>query len=97
LDEISFKKMCFVHFWTVNAWQYTYLRGKPLPYQRGRNFIDGHCIIISNYFIFLVMFYEPRTRVPMVVEKLWIIYCMYINFIQSSSFNCWIKFNFDSK
>jgi hypothetical protein len=25
-----------------------FLAKKPLPYQRGRDFIDGHCIIFSK-------------------------------------------------
>jgi hypothetical protein len=33
----------------------------------------------------------------MAVEKIWVIYCIYINLMQSSSTNHWIKINFDSK
>jgi hypothetical protein len=72
------------------------LRKKPLPYQRGGDFIDGHCIFFSIFFC-LVMFCEPQIWSPMDVEKLWIINCMYINFIQFSSSNRWVKINFDSK
>jgi len=33
----------------------------------------------------------------MVVEKLYVMYSMYIDFIQSSSSNRWIEMNFDLK
>jgi hypothetical protein len=49
-----------------------------------------------NFFC-LVMFHEPQTWGPMAIEKLEVIYYMYINFIQFSSTNRWIKINFDSK
>jgi hypothetical protein len=48
-------------------------------------------------FLCLVMFHESQTWILMVVEKLFVINLVYIDFIQSSSFNCWIKINFDSK
>jgi len=28
------------------------LRKKPLPYQRGGDFIDGHCIFFFNFLLF---------------------------------------------
>ncbi len=58
--------MCFLHFWTINTY---ILGGKSLPYQRREDFIDGHYIIFSILFC-LVMFYEPQTWGPMVVENL---------------------------
>jgi hypothetical protein len=61
-----------------------------------RDFIVGHCIIFSNSF-FLVIFYEPQTWSPMADKKLHITYVVYIDFIQSSSYNRWIKINLDSE
>ncbi len=46
-----------------------FLGEKPLPYQGIKDFIDGHCIIFSNFFC-LVMFYEPQTWGLMAIEKL---------------------------
>jgi hypothetical protein len=43
------------------------------------------------------MSYEPQTWGLMVDKKLHIIYVMYIDFIQSSLFNRWIKINLDLK
>jgi len=48
-------------------------------------------------FFFLVMSYEPQTWSPMADKKLHIIYVVYIDFIQSSSSNRWIKINLDLK
>jgi len=48
---------------------YIYIWKKPLPYQRGGDFIDGHYIIFSIFFC-LVLFHEPQTWGPMAVEKL---------------------------
>jgi len=56
----------------------------------------GICIIFS-YFFCLTMSYEPQTWGPMANKKLHIIYVMYIDFIQSSSSNCWIEINLDLK
>jgi len=33
----------------------------------------------------------------MAIEKMYVTYFMHIDFIQISSFNHWIEFNFDSK
>jgi hypothetical protein len=38
---------------------------KPLPYKRGRDFLDGHCIILSISFFF-IMFHESQKH-----EALW--------------------------
>jgi hypothetical protein len=46
-----------------------YKRENPLPYQRGEDFINGHCIIFKKIFC-LVMFHKPQTLGPMVVGKL---------------------------
>jgi hypothetical protein len=37
-----------------------YLKKKPIPNEREKYFIIGHCIIFSDLFI-LVMSYEPQT------------------------------------
>jgi hypothetical protein len=71
-----------------------YLKKKPIPNERKKDFIVGHNIIFSDFFC-LVMSYEPQTWGPMVNKKLHIIYVVYIDFIQSSSFNYWIVINFD--
>jgi len=70
-------------------------RKKPIPNQREKYFIVGHCITFSNFF--LIMSYEPQTWGPMVDGKLHIIYVVYIDFIQSSSYDCWIEINLDLK
>jgi hypothetical protein len=73
-----------------------YLKKKPIPNEREKDFIVRHCIIFSNFFC-LVMSYEPQTWAFMVDKKLHIIYVVYIDFIQSSSSNHWIKINLDLK
>jgi hypothetical protein len=42
---------------------------KPLPYQKGGNFIHGHCIIFS-VFICLIMFYKTQTWGLMAIKKM---------------------------
>jgi hypothetical protein len=62
LDEFSFLKCVFFSLWNnkhTHTQIYIY-REKPLPYQRGEDFIDGHRIIFSIFFC-LVMFHEPQT------------------------------------
>ncbi len=51
------------------------------------------------YFLFfcLVMCHESQTWGLVAIEKMYIIYFMHIDLIQSSSSNHWTKFNFDSK
>jgi hypothetical protein len=56
LDEISIKKCVFFSFLN-NECIYIY---KPLPYQKGGDFIDEHYIIFSIFFC-MVMFHEPQT------------------------------------
>jgi hypothetical protein len=43
------------------------------------------------------MYHEPQTWGLMGIEKIYIIYFMHIDFIQFSSFDRWIKLNFDSE
>jgi hypothetical protein len=60
LNEILFKK-CVCFAFLNNKCIIIYILGKkPLPYQRGGDFINGHCIIFSIFFS-LVMFNEPQT------------------------------------
>jgi hypothetical protein len=59
LYEISFKKSVFFAFLSNKCIIYIY-RENPLPYQRGGDFINGHCIIFSIFFS-LVMFHKPQT------------------------------------
>jgi len=57
LDEISFKKCVFLHLF-INKCIIIFLLGKkPLPYQKGGDFIDEYCVIFSILFC-LVMFHE---------------------------------------
>jgi len=56
-DEISFKKCVFFHFFSNECIIVSFFRKKPLPYQKGGDFINGHYIIFSIFF-FLVMFHE---------------------------------------
>jgi hypothetical protein len=68
-----------------------YFFKKPIPNERERDFIVGHCNIFLDFFC-LVMSYEPQTWGLMANKKLHIIYVVvYIDFIQSSSFNHWIE------
>jgi hypothetical protein len=66
----SIFKMCFLHF--LKQWMNNniFLLGKKsLPYQRGGDFINGHCIVFSISFC-SVMFHELQTWSPMAIEKL---------------------------
>jgi hypothetical protein len=45
----------------------------------------------------LIMFHESQTWDPMTIYKTKVIYYVYIDLIQSSSSNHWIKIDFDSK
>jgi hypothetical protein len=98
LDEFSFKECVFFSFLNNKCIKIKNLRKKKTTtISKRRRFCRlGHCIIFFILF-YLVMFHEPQTWGHMVVEKLYVIYCMYIDFFQSSSSNCWIKINFDSK
>jgi len=54
-------------------------------------------LYIFSFLFGLIMCYELQTWSPMAIEKMYVIYFMHIDFIQSSSSNHWIKLNFDSK
>jgi hypothetical protein len=73
-----------------------YLKRKPIPNEREREFIIAHYIIFSDFFC-LVISYEPQTWGPMADKKLHIIYLVHVDFIQSFSSNHWIKINLDLK
>jgi hypothetical protein len=60
LDEISFKKCVFFAFLNNKCIINFFKRKKSLPYQRGGDFINGHCIIFSIFFC-LEMFHEAQT------------------------------------
>jgi hypothetical protein len=60
LKEISFKKCVVFAFLNNKCIIIKILRKKPLPYQRGGDFIDGHSISFLIFFC-LVMFHEPQT------------------------------------
>jgi hypothetical protein len=45
LDEISFKKCVFLHLFNNECIIIPFFAKTPLPYQKGGDFIDGHCII----------------------------------------------------
>jgi len=60
LEEISFKKCVVFSFLNNKCIIIFFKRKKPLPYQKGGNFINGHCVIFSIFFC-LVMFHEPQT------------------------------------
>jgi hypothetical protein len=51
LDEISFKKCVFFAFLNNKCIIIYIFRKKSLPYQRGGDFIGGHCIIFQ-FFLF---------------------------------------------
>jgi hypothetical protein len=86
-------KIVFLTFFSNKCTIKCFSRKKPLLYEKGGDFTSGIHIVLLIFFHFL-MFHEPQTWSLIV---LLIIYCMYIDFIQSSSFNCWIEINFDSK
>jgi hypothetical protein len=56
LVENSLKSVFFLIFWG-NKGKIFYV---PIPNERKRDFIVGHCIIFS-FFFYLVIFYEPQT------------------------------------
>jgi hypothetical protein len=58
LDEIPFKTCVFLHLFNNECIIITLFLGKPLPYQRGGDFKDGHCINCFIFNLFLVMFHE---------------------------------------
>ncbi len=73
-----------------------FFKEKSTTILKNKKFYNGHYIIFSVFFS-VVMFHEPQTWGLMAMEncKLHILYN--INFIQFSSYNHWIKINFDPK
>jgi hypothetical protein len=59
---------------------------KPITLIKRKRFYRW-ALYIFSFFFGLVICYEPQTWDPMAVEKMYIIYFMHIDFIQSSSFN----------
>jgi len=57
LDEISLKKCVFFVLLKNKFIVILFLRRKPLQYQRGNFFIDGHSIIFSIFFCLV----KPQT------------------------------------
>jgi hypothetical protein len=45
------KNMCFFHFSTIKSKCFMYLKKKPIPNERERDFIVRHCIIFSDLFL----------------------------------------------
>jgi hypothetical protein len=58
---------------------------KSLPYDKREDFIVGNYILI--FLLLLLMFHESQTLGCMVIEKMYVIYFMYIDKIQSYSSN----------
>jgi len=56
-DEIPFKKCVFLHLFNNEYIVISYFKKKSLPYEKGGDFLDGHCIIFYISFN-LVMFHE---------------------------------------
>ncbi len=48
LDKFSFKKCVFLHLINNECIIISFFRKKPMPYQRGGDFKDGHCINFSK-------------------------------------------------
>jgi hypothetical protein len=61
LVEDSLKIFVFFLFFNNNGKIfYVFEKKKPIPNEREKYFIIGHCIIFLDFFC-LVMFYEPQT------------------------------------
>ncbi len=88
--------MFFLHFLSNKCIIDFYFWEKPIPLIK-RKFFYRWALYIFSFFFGLVACYESQTGGPMAIEKMYIIYIMHIDFIQSSSSNHWIKLNFDSK
>jgi hypothetical protein len=56
-----------------------YLKKKPIPNERERDFTVGYCSIFSNFFC-LILSYEPQTWGLMANKKLHIMLCTLILF-----------------
>jgi hypothetical protein len=59
LDENSLK-IYISFFLEIKAKYFTYLKIKPIPNEREKDFIVGHCIIFLDFFC-LIMSYELQT------------------------------------
>jgi phosphatidylserine synthase len=70
--------------------------GKTITLRKRKRFY-GWALYYFFIFFGMVMCHEPQTWGHVVVEKMYITYFMHIDFIQSFSYNHWIKLNFDSK
>jgi len=55
-------KICVFSFFSIIKEKYFmyFYKKKPIPNERERDFIIGHCIIFSDFFC-LIMSYEPQT------------------------------------
>jgi hypothetical protein len=93
LVEDSLKRFFFPIFPTIKA-KKMYLKKKPILNEKERDFIIGHCIILSNFFC-LVKLINHKHETLWLTKKSHIIHVVYIDFIQSSSSNYWIEINFD--
>jgi hypothetical protein len=60
LVETSLKIYLNFFFPAIKVKYFMYLKKKPIPNERERDFIVGLCIIFSDFFC-LIMFYEPQT------------------------------------
>ncbi len=49
LDEISFKKCVFLYLFNNECIIISFFRKEPLPYQRGGDFINGHCPLFFKF------------------------------------------------
>jgi hypothetical protein len=68
LNEIPFKKCVFLHLFSNKCVIISFFRKKPILYQRGGNFIDGHCIFFS-LFLFGNVSWIPKWGL-MAIEKM---------------------------
>jgi hypothetical protein len=97
--ETMTKELVWIIFYfNINTW-------KNLGYaifmnQLGESTLHPSKFVISNtkklHWVFWYV-WTPQTWSPMVVKKMYVAYFMHIDFIQSSSSNHWMGFNFYSK
>jgi hypothetical protein len=73
-----------------------YLKKKPIPNKKEKDFIVGHCIIFSDFF-YKKSLMNHKHDALWLTKKLHIIYVVCIDFIQSFSFDRWIEINLDLK
>jgi len=96
LVENPFKKCVFLHFLSNKCIVNSYFWENPITLIKRKRFYRW-ALFFFSFFFRVVVCYESQTWGSMAVEKMYIIYIMHIDFIQSSSSNHWIKFNFDFK